>query len=278
METRTASVASSSGLVIDAAGRAVAHPAIRVDGLTKIYERTKKREIVRTEALCGVDLEIADREFVSLIGPSGCGKTTVLQIIAGLVTPTAGTVSIGGEPVKGPGTDRGVVFQQPALMPWLSVLDNVMLALEFAGVQRADRGPRAERYLRSVGLSDFQRHFPAELSGGMQQRVGIARALAIEPAVLLMDEPFGALDAITRQKMQAELLRIWDDERRSVLFVTHAIDEALLLSDRIVVMQRGSVAASVTVPLPRPRNRSELLEDPEVRRLQVELEEMLEED
>jgi NitT/TauT family transport system ATP-binding protein len=254
------------------------HGGIRVSGLTKVYERVKGRDILRTTALHGVDLEVREREFVSLIGPSGCGKTTVLQIIAGLVEPSGGVVTVGGRPVTGPGSDRGVVFQQAALMPWLSVLDNVVLALEFAGVPRDQRAPRAERYLRTVGLGDFLRHYPAEISGGMQQRVGIARALAVEPEVLLMDEPFGALDAITRQKIQTELLRIWDAERRSVLFVTHAIDEALLLSDRIVVMQRGGISTSIEVPIARPRDRAALLEDPEIRRLQLQLEDMLEED
>jgi NitT/TauT family transport system ATP-binding protein len=248
---------------------------IRAEGLTKVYQRIKRREVTRTTALTGVDLTVADQEFVSLIGPSGCGKTTVLQIIAGLLESTSGTVSVGGREVTGPGTDRGVVFQQPALMPWLSVLDNVELALRFAGLDHAERTHRARKYLVSVGLGDFLGHYPAELSGGMQQRVGIARALAIEPDVLLMDEPFGALDAITRQRMQAELLRIWETERRSVLFVTHAIDEALLLSDRIVVMQNGAVAASIEVPLERPRSRVAVLEDPRARALQLHLEEML---
>jgi NitT/TauT family transport system ATP-binding protein len=248
---------------------------IRVAGLVKTYERTTGREIVRTHALEQVGLHVAPQEFVSLVGPSGCGKTTVLKVIAGLLNPTAGTVTIDGRAVTGPGTDRGVVFQQPALMPWLSVIDNVVLTLRFAKVPKKERAPRAERYLALVGLADFHQHFPGELSGGMQQRVGIARALALEPQVLLMDEPFGALDAITRQHMQAELVRIWEDERRSVLFVTHSLDEALLLSDRIVVMERGRVLASVDVPIDRPRTRLGLLEDPAARRLRVSLEEML---
>jgi len=249
--------------------------SILVAGLTKRYERTKGRVITRTTALEGVDLAVAPQEFVSLVGPSGCGKTTVLQIIAGLLAPTTGTVMVGGNEVTRPGPDRGVVFQQASLMPWLSVVENVMLGLEFAGVPRRDRRGRAERYLELVGLKDFLTHLPHELSGGMQQRVGIARALAIEPQVLLMDEPFGALDAITRQNMQAELIRIWEQERRSVLFVTHSLDEALLLSDRVVVMEKGRIAASVEVPMPRPRTRVGLLEDPEARALQIRLEEML---
>ncbi len=259
------------------AGTARSAGGIRVHGLTKTYERVTGREVVRTRALHSVDLHVAPQEFVSLVGPSGCGKTTVLKIVAGLLSRSGGTVEVGGAPVTGPGTDRGVVFQQAALLPWQTVLGNVTVALQFAGIARRERGERAERYLRLVGLGDFLGHYPGELSGGMQQRVGIARALALEPDVLLMDEPFGALDAITRHTMQTELMRIWEHERRSVLFVTHSLDEALLMSDRVVVMKRGGVEASVDVDLPRPRSRRELVEDPAARRLHVMLEEMLEE-
>ena len=248
---------------------------IRIVGLAKTYERVHGREVVRTHALRRVDLEVRPREFVSLIGPSGCGKTTVLKVIAGLLRPTAGYVEVEGRRVTGPGTDRGTVFQQAALMPWKTVLDNVLLALEFAKVPRAERRERALRYLDLVGLSAFHDHYPSELSGGMQQRVGIARALALEPRVLLMDEPFGALDAITRHQMQTELVRIWEQARKSVLFVTHSIEEALLLSDRIVVMSHGTVAETVDITLPRPRSRSEMLTDPDAQALRVHLESLL---
>lgn len=248
---------------------------IDVRGLQKVYERTSGREVVRTHALHHVDLRVAPQEFVSLVGPSGCGKTTVLMVIAGLLKPTAGTVKVEGRTVEGPGTDRGVVFQQAALMPWRTVAENVVLALEFAQVPRSERLPRTERYLELVGLADFHDHYPAELSGGMQQRVGIARALALEPRVLLMDEPFGALDAITRHQMQTELVRIWEHEKRSVLFVTHSLEEALMLSDRIIVMTNGGIHDDIVVNIPRPRTRQGLLQDPEARALQIELESML---
>jgi NitT/TauT family transport system ATP-binding protein len=250
-------------------------PEVRVSGLRKTYERTTGREVVRTHALVDVHLTIEREEFVSVIGPSGCGKTTVLKVIAGLLEPTGGTVEVAGQAVKGPGTDRGVVFQQPSLMPWKSVRDNVLLALEFAKIPRAERSRRADKYLELVELKGFEGHFPGELSGGMQQRVGLARALALEPRVLLMDEPFGALDAITRQQMQIELIRIWNQEKKAVLFVTHSIEEALLMSDRIVVMANGGVAHVVEVPLSRPRTSEALLNDPVARQLRTHLESLL---
>ena len=254
---------------------AVKTGAITIEGLTKVYERVTGREVVRTYALNGVDLVIRPEEFVSLVGPSGCGKTTVLKIIAGLLTPTAGTIEVNGTPVNGTGVDRGVVFQQPSLFPWKTVRQNLIEALRFARVPRSERGTRTDRYLELVGLSGFVDHYPGELSGGMQQRVGIARALALEPSVLLMDEPFGALDAITRQHMQAELVRIWSQERRSVLFVTHSIEEAMLLSDRVIVMSDGQVSADVDVPIERPRSRNELINDAEARELRARLEALL---
>ena len=254
---------------------AVGTDAIAVAGLTKTYERINGREIVRTYALDGVDLAVRPQEFVSLVGPSGCGKTTVLKVIAGLLTPTAGRVEVNGKAVTGTGIDRGVVFQQPSLLPWRTVRQNILESLSFAGIPRAHRGPRADKYLELVGLSGFVDHYPGELSGGMQQRVGIARALALEPSVLLMDEPFGALDAITRQHMQSELMRIWSQEKRSVLFVTHSIEEAMLLSDRVVVMADGKVRAEVVVPIDRPRSRTELINDAAARELRSHLENLL---
>lgn len=242
-------------------GKGTTGTGIQISGLTKTYERVTRKEIVRTHALSGVDLQVRSKEFVSLIGPSGCGKTTVLKIIAGLLKSTKGEVVIEGRRVSSPGNDRATVFQSPGLMPWKSVIDNVMLALEFAEVPKAQRRERAIKYVDRVGLSQFHDHYPGELSGGMQQRVGIARALAIEPQVLLMDEPFGALDAMTRGHMQTELVRIWEQERRTVLFVTHSIDEAILLSDRIIVMTDGSIREEVKVDIERPRSREALLED-----------------
>jgi len=249
--------------------------SVTVEHLGKRYVRVVGREIVHTEALTDVSLTVGPREFVSLIGPSGCGKTTVLKVLAGLVTPTSGTVRIAGADVVGPGTDRATVFQQAGLMPWKTVLGNIELALEFAGIARTERKRRSKHYLDLVGLQDFSKYYPTELSGGMQQRVGIARALALETDVLLMDEPFGALDAITRTTMQTELLRIWSQEKKSVLFVTHSIEEALLLSDRVAVMKNGEILETVTVPLPRPRDRADLIENPEARKLTLHLESML---
>jgi NitT/TauT family transport system ATP-binding protein len=198
-----------------------------------------------------------------------------MRIIAGLLPPTTGEVRIAGELVTGPGPDRACVFQYPGLMPWKSVAANVELALEFSGVPRGERTERAARYVDLVALSDFRDHYPAELSGGMQQRVGLARALAVQPAVLLMDEPFGALDALTRTQMQDELLRIWEGEQKTVVFITHSIEEAVVLSDRVLVMGNGTVSKEVPIELPRPRSRDALLADPRTLELMRELESML---
>jgi len=202
-----------------------------------------------------VDFAIAAGEFVSLVGPSGCGKTTLLRAIDGLLVPSAGDVLVDGQPVRGPGPDRGFVFQYDSLLPWRTVLDNALVGRE---IQRrlgpADR-EEARRCLRLVGLEGFERHYPHQLSGGMRQRVNLARALLLDPEVLLMDEPFAALDAQTRELMQAELLRIWEYAHKTVVFVTHQVDEAIFLADRVVVMgtRPGRVKAVVDVPFPRPR-------------------------
>jgi NitT/TauT family transport system ATP-binding protein len=208
-------------------------------------------------ALCGFTLNLVERrgEFVSIVGPSGCGKSTLLGVTAGLMSPTAGEVLIDGCPVRGPGPDRAVVFQEIALLPWRTVLDNVGFGMEFRRVPPAERRRVAETHIRLVGLAGFQHHYPHQLSGGMRQRVGIARALAVDPEILLMDEPFGALDAQTRLLMGDELLRIWEQTRKSVVFVTHDLDEAIYLSDRVVMMtaRPGRVKADVSIALPRPR-------------------------
>jgi len=207
------------------------------------------------EALRAIDLEVARGEFISLVGPSGCGKTTFLRIIAGLETATSGRVLIDGKPVTKPGGDRGFVFQNDNLLPWRTVLGNALIGPEVAG-----RAGRAERQrtldlLKLVGLEGFESYHPRQLSGGMRQRVNLARALAIDPDILLMDEPFSALDAQTREIMQTELMRIWEQGRKTVLFVTHQIDEAVFLSDRVLVFARrpGRLQESVDVTLPRPR-------------------------
>jgi NitT/TauT family transport system ATP-binding protein len=205
------------------------------------------------QALSRVSFTVRDGEIVSLIGPSGCGKTTALRIAMGLEQASAGRVTVDGREVRGCGHDRGMVFQHAELLPWLTALQNVMFGLEMKGARGAELRDTAERYLDLVGLRDSKDRRPHQLSGGMKQRVGIARALAIDPKVLLMDEPFGALDAQTRETMQEELLQIHARTRKTILFVTHDLDEAVLLADRIVIMRDGRVQELHDVPLPRPR-------------------------
>jgi ABC-type nitrate/sulfonate/bicarbonate transport system ATPase subunit len=205
------------------------------------------------QALDRVSFTINDGEIVALIGPSGCGKTTALRIAMGLDTSTSGRVTVDGREIKGCGYDRGMVFQHAELLPWLSALQNVMFGLEMKGVRGGELRDTAEKYLHLVGLKDSQSRRPHQLSGGMKQRVGIARALAIDPKVLLMDEPFGALDAQTRETLQAELLDVHARTKKTVIFVTHDLDEAVLIADRIVVMKHGRVSEIMNVPLGRPR-------------------------
>jgi NitT/TauT family transport system ATP-binding protein len=227
-----------------------APPRVSVRGLVKRFAGADK---VQT-ALEGIDLEIRPNEFVSLLGPSGCGKTTLLRIIGGLVEPSGGEVEIDGDSVRSALRARkfGFVFQDATLLPWRTVADNAALLLDVTG--RQDDRDVVGKLLETVGLEGFEAHYPAQLSGGMRQRVALARALALSPEILLMDEPFAALDAITRDRMGDELLRIWDGSR-SVVFVTHSIPEAVLLSDRVVVMSArpGRIVADVTIDLPRPR-------------------------
>ena len=207
------------------------------------------------EAVSSVDLKVQPGEFVSLIGPSGCGKSTLLNIVAGFVEPTSGSVLVDGQNIRGPGSDRGVVFQQYSLFPWLSVRKNVEFGLKMKGIPSSQRETQARTLLGLAGLLAFENHYPDQLSGGMKQRVGIVRALATSPQVLLMDEPFGALDAQTRTVMQEILTNMWQQFRISVLFVTHDIEESIFLSDRIYVMtaRPGRIKAEIKVPLPRPR-------------------------
>ena len=208
-------------------------------------------------------LYVAEGEFVCLLGHSGCGKTTVLSILMGLNTPTTGGVVIGGREVDGPGTDRGVVFQSATLLPWLSIRDNVRLALDQV---RRDGASAADTYLDAVGLPGMGDRFPREMSAGMQQRVGIARAFALQPRLLLLDEPFSLLDALTRMELQDQLMTLWEETRKTVIMVTHDVDEALLLADRIVMMTNGPAATIgeiIDVPFPRPRRREEILSRPD---------------
>jgi len=208
------------------------------------------------EAVRGVDLSLAAGEFVSIVGPSGCGKSTLLNVVAGFTRPSEGRASLDGQAITGPGPDRGVVFQQYSLFPWLTVRGNVEYGLRVRGLPRAERAAVAGDLLARCGLSAFASHYPEQLSGGMRQRVGIVRALANEPRVLLLDEPFGALDAQTREVMQALLLDIWQRFRTTVLFITHDIEEAVFLSDRVCAMSArpGHILADLPVALPRPRD------------------------
>ena len=229
------------------------------------------------EALREIALEVDEGEFVSIVGPSGCGKSTLMEIVGGLVEPSSGEMTIAGNPVNGTDPAVGIVFQQESAFPWRTVQENVEFGLEMSGAK--DRRPRAQAMIELVGLKGFEDRYPAELSGGMRQRVAIARTLVMEPKLILMDEPFGALDEQTRLILGEELLRIREATQATVLFITHSFDEALLLSDRIVVMtaRPGRVKKIVTNPLPRPRD-STIVSDPEFGRLSGELWESLREE
>jgi NitT/TauT family transport system ATP-binding protein len=225
---------------------------IRLQGVEKTY-RTRRGDLVR--AVEGITLEIAENEFVTLVGPSGCGKSTLLKLVAGLTPVSGGTVRVRDTVVREPFRDVGIVFQHPVLLPWRTVLDNVLFAAEMLGLAPDDHRKRALELLELSGLAGFETRLPRELSGGMQQRVAICRALLPDPGLLLMDEPFGALDAMTREELGLELLRIWDARRKTILFVTHSIPEAILLADKVVVMtpRPGRVARVISIDLPRPR-------------------------
>jgi ABC-type nitrate/sulfonate/bicarbonate transport system ATPase subunit len=220
--------------------------------------RGVERRFDATLALQATDLDVAQNDFITILGPSGCGKSTLLRIVAGLDVPTAGEVRLDGQRIAGPGADRGMVFQSYTLFPWLDVIDNVCFGLRERGLPRAEQLDTARGYLEKVGLKGFEHHYPKQLSGGMQQRTAIARALANKPRMLLMDEPFGALDHQTRELMQELLLGIWEAERTTVLFVTHDIDEAVFMGSRVTVMSArpGRIKLDRRVDLPHPRHYS----------------------
>ena len=224
---------------------------IAIRGIRKVFGA----ETGAVVALDGIDLDIEPGEFVAVVGPSGCGKSTLLRIIAGLTPATAGSVSVFGKEVSGPVTDCGVVFQQPILLDWRTVIENVLFNIDMRRLDPKVYRPRAQALLAAVGLADFADKHPYELSGGMRQRAAIARALVHEPPLLLMDEPFGALDALTREQMRLDLERIWLETKKTVFFITHSIDEAVLLSDRVVVMspRPGQIETILEIDLPRPR-------------------------
>jgi NitT/TauT family transport system ATP-binding protein len=227
---------------------------ITVRGIRKAF--ATENGAVPTVALDGVEFAVAAHEFVCVVGPSGCGKTTMLRILAGLIVPDAGEVKVNGVPVTGPGPERAIVFQQPTLLPWADVLTSVAFGLELRGVEKDERETVARSLIKTVGLEGFEHHFPRQLSGGMQQRVGLARALAVDPAILLMDEPFAAVDAQTRRQLQDQLLRLHLDTQKTIVFVTHDIDEAVRMGDRVLVMspRPGKILEAVSVPVPRPRS------------------------
>ncbi|MDD1676391.1 MAG: ABC transporter ATP-binding protein [Methanomicrobiales archaeon] len=228
---------------------------LEIRGVSKTFA-TEKGETV--QALAGIDLTVAEQEFVCILGPSGCGKTTLLRIIAGLDRPTTGEILVEGDAVTAPSPKMAMIFQEYSLYPWRTVLDNIAFGLEVRGMERAERYSIVGRYLKLVGLEGFSGSYPYELSGGMRQRIAVARALAIEPAVLLMDEPFGALDAQTRNLMQRELLEIHNKTKKTILFVTHSVDEAVFLADRIVVLttRPGRIREIIPVQDGRPRERT----------------------
>ena len=226
---------------------------LHIDNVRKVFN-TRNGEMV---ALNGMTLDIHENEFICVVGPSGCGKSTLLNIIAGLSEPTSGAVYCDGKKVTGTGTERGVVFQQYALFPWLTVKKNVRFALEMRGVKGAEADELAMQYLEKVDLAKFADHYPKELSGGMKQRVAIARAYAAEPEVLLMDEPFGALDAQTRTQLQSELLETWEKDRKTCFFITHDVDEAIILAQKVIIMSArpGRIKEIVDITIPYPRTQ-----------------------
>jgi NitT/TauT family transport system ATP-binding protein len=252
--------ASDSNLQFGSAGQSpvrgglqpASAPLISVSGLRKEYEAQKGESVL---ALDRIDFDVADGEFVTLVGPSGCGKSTLLQILAGILPPTQGQIVLKGSQVTGPRREVGVVFQEPVLLPWLKVIDNVLLPAVVHKLDRHKYRARAMELLALVKLQGFENRYPYELSGGMQQRVAIARALLSDPAMILMDEPFGALDAMTREEMNLELLAIWARARKTIVLITHSIQEAVFLSDRVVVLsgRPGRVVDVVDIDLPRPR-------------------------
>jgi NitT/TauT family transport system ATP-binding protein len=246
---------------------------IEIDGVSQGFQTSARQEHL---ALSDISLSVADGAFVSILGPSGCGKSTLLYIVGGFVRPTRGVARMQGKAITGPGPDRGPVFQEFALFPWKSVLGNVMYGPRQQGVKPAEAEAQARALLEMVGLKGFEDFYPKELSGGMKQRVALARTLAYHPEVLLMDEPFGALDAHTRTRLQNDLLNIWERDRKTVLFVTHSVEEAVFLSDKVVMMTRspGRIRQIIDIDLPRPRRRTELLLDPRYQKYVVDIDRM----
>jgi sulfonate transport system ATP-binding protein len=250
---------------------------LEVRQLSKVFFEDNDPRKPGLVALHNVSFSVRNNEFVCLLGPSGCGKTTLIRIIAGLIRADRGDILVEGKPVAAPGRDRCMVFQQFGLLPWRTVLANVEFGLEIEGVPREERQAVARQYLELVGLSGFEKYYPHQISGGMQQRVGIARALSKKPDILLMDEPFGAVDAQTREQLQEELLKIWTKTKNTVIFVTHSIDESIYLSDRVIIMQArpGRIKEDVKIDLPRPRWEGDVKADPRFAELRAQVRESL---
>lgn len=227
---------------------------ISMKNIVKVFEDKSRKK--STIAIAGVDLEIEQNEFLCILGPSGCGKSTLLNVLAGFDKVTSGSVIVDGKEINGPGADRGVVFQQPTLMPWLTVWENISFHHKLKGFSKEQRKEQANKFIEMVGLTGFENHYPHELSGGMNQRVGIARALMLNPSVILMDEPFAALDAQTKLDLQVELVKIWKKYKITVVFITHSIDEAVLLGTKVVVMTHrpGKIKEEMIIDLPEERD------------------------
>ena len=249
---------------------------IEIEHVSQVFQTSARKDHL---ALSDISLTIDEGAFVSILGPSGCGKSTLLYIVGGFVNPTSGTATMKGRAITGPGPDRGPVFQEFALFPWKTVLGNVMYGPRQQGVRAAEAEGKSRTLIEMVGLKGYENFYPKELSGGMKQRVALARTLAYHPEVLLMDEPFGALDAHTRTRLQNDLLNIWERDRKTVLFVTHSVDEAVFLSDKVVMMSKspGRIRQVIDIDLPRPRRRSELLLDPRYQKYIVDIERMFDE-
>lgn len=265
-----------AGAMAAGAERTARDVYVQTVGLRKEYRTIRGDKV---EAVAALDLSLHRHEFVSIVGPSGCGKTTVLKLLAGLIQPSDGEILIDGVPVSGPQKGAGVVFQSPVLFPWLTILDNVLLPIRVHHLNVKDYVPRAHDLLALVGLEDFAAKYPSELSGGMQQRAAIVRALIHDPGLLLMDEPFAALDALTRDRMAIELQRIWLANRKTVFFITHSIPEAVFLSDRVLVMSArpGRIIREFVVPFERPRS-IDIMGSPEFGRIVTEARHLLEGD
>lgn len=247
---------------------------IEIEHVSQVFRTSGRQDHL---ALSDISLTIEGGAFVSILGPSGCGKSTLLYIVGGFVHPTGGVAKMRGRPIAGPGPDRGPVFQEFALFPWKSVLGNVMYGPRQQGVKPNEAEAQSRALIEMVGLKGYEHFYPKELSGGMKQRVALARTLAYHPAVLLMDEPFGALDAHTRTRLQNDLLNIWERDRKTVLFVTHSVEEAVFLSDKVVVMTRspGRIKQVIEIDLPRPRRRAQLLLDPHYQKYVVDIERLI---